>query len=510
MKMTDERKNGREAQISNIRAAVNIAETVRSTLGPAGMDKMLVDEQGHTIVTNDGVTILRELDTAHPGAKMMVGISQTQEQVCKDGTTSVVVLGGQMLALSEGLLLRGIHPQTIVRAYNRASVIALEGVEAQRLTASKSAGDELAVAKTALRGKATESHLEDAASLCVEVSTAVEGDLDRVRIITQAGGSMKDSYWNAGLILSKDFADPTVADDKAFKDARILLLDGGLEGFDFSDVQMQVTDPAQLQQIKDEEFQMLGHAAQEISNRCDVLFVRDGVHEAVVKYLSAKGVAVVSRLQQSDMDALTRITGASCYHRFTDAEENQLTVMGSVIKRERIGDLDYVSVMVPDATVVTMVVRGATRQTLDEYERAFDDALGVVCLYMGDTGDGVLAGGGAALSKASVAVRKHAQDQSGLSARERMCLEAYADSLEIVPAAIANNAGMDPLDVVMELRSCPHHHGLYIDDDGVGSVCDTFEQGVVEPTQLIRQIIASATEVATAILRIDDIVARKG
>ena len=503
--MTEERKNGREAQISNIRAAVNIAETVRSTLGPAGMDKMLVDEQGHTIVTNDGVTILRELDTAHPGAKMMVGISQTQEQVCKDGTTSVVVLGGQMLALSEGLLLRGIHPQTIVRAYNRASVIALNGVDAQRTT-----GDELAVAKTALRGKATESHLDDAASLCVDVAKAVEGDLDRVRVITQAGGSMKDSYWDAGLILSKDFADPMVGDRRDFKDSRILLLDGGLEGFDLSEVQMQVTDPAQLQQIKDQEFQMLGHAAQEISDMCDVLFVRDGVHEAVVKYLSAKGVAVVSRLQQSDMDALTRITGASCYHRFTDVEESeQLKVEDSVIKRERIGDLDYVSVIVPNATVVTMVVRGATRQTLDEYERAFDDALGVVCLYMSDEGDGVLAGGGASLSKASVAVRRHAQDESGLSARERMCLEAYADSLEIIPAAIANNAGMDPLDVVMELRSCPFHHGLYIDGDGVGSVCDTFEKGVVEPTQLVRQIITSATEVATAILRIDDIVARR-
>ena len=504
--MTDERKNGREAQISNIRAAVNIAETVRSTLGPAGMDKMLVDEEGHTIVTNDGVTILRELDTAHPGAKMMVGISQTQEQVCKDGTTSVVVLGGQMLALSEGLLLRGIHPQTIVRAYHRASAIAMEGVEAQR-----TAGDELAVAKTALRGKATESHLDDAASLCVDVAKAVEGDLDRVRIITQAGGSMKDSYWDEGLILSKDFADPTVGDKKAYKDVRILLLDGGLEGFDLSEVQMQVSDPAQLQQIKDEEFQMLGHAAQEISNLCDVLFVRDGVHEAVVKYLSAKCVAVVSRLQQSDMDALTRITGAPCYHRFTEVNDSeQLKVQGSIIKRERIGDLDYVSVIVPNASVVTMVVRGATRQTLDEYERAFDDALGVVCLYMSDEGDGVLAGGGAALSKASVAVRKHAQDQSGLSARERMCLEAYADSLEIIPAAIANNAGMDPLDVVMELRSCPSNHGLYINDEGVGSVCNTFKEGVVEPTQLIRQIITSATEVATAILRIDDIVARRG
>ena len=395
---------------------------------------------------------------------MMVGISQTQEQVCKDGTTSVVVLGGQMLALSEGLLLRGIHPQTIVRAYNRASVIALEGVEGQTNT-----GNESAVAKTALRGKATESHLEDAASLCVDVAKAVEGDLDRVRIITQAGGSMKDSYWNEGLVLSKDFAYPM---DNDFKDARILLLDGGLEGFDLSEVQMQVTDPAQLQQIKEQEMQMLGHSAQEISNMCDILLVRDGVHEAVVN-------------------------------------EDKLKVKDSVIKKERIGDLDYVSVIVPKSSVVTMVVRGATRQTLDEYERAFDDALGVVCLYMSDEGDGVLAGGGAALSKASVAVRKHAQEQSGLNARERMCLEAYADSLEIVPAAIANNAGMDPLDVVMELRSCPSNHGLYIDDEGIGSVCNTFEHGVVEPTQLIRQIITSATEVATAILRIDDIVARR-
>ena len=272
-----------------------------------------------------------------------------------------------MLALSEGLLLRGIHPQTIVRAYNRASAIAMEGIEGQILD-----GDCLEVAKTALRGKATESHLDDAASLCVDVAEAVEGDLDRVRVITQAGGSMKDSYWDAGLVLSKDFAVPM---DKEFKNARILLIDGGLEGFDLSEVQMQVNDPAQLQQIKDQEMQMLGHAAQEISEICDVLLVRDGVHEAVVKYLAAKDIGVVSRLQQSDMDALTRITGLPCYHRFTDANEEDLEVKDSLIKKERIGDLDYVSVIVPNSTVVTMIVRGATRQTLDEYERAFDDAL---------------------------------------------------------------------------------------------------------------------------------------
>lgn len=500
--MTDERKNGREAQISNIRAAVNIAETVRSTLGPAGMDKMLVDEQGHTIVTNDGVTILRELDTAHPGAKMMVGISQTQEQVCKDGTTSVVVLGGQMLALSEGLLLRGIHPQTIVRAFNRASKIALDGMEEDAIQ-----GQPHAIAKTALRGKAAESDLQGAADLCVEVAKAIDGDMDRLRIITQAGGSMWDSYYDKGLVLSKDFAIPT---DTIFADARVLLLDGGLEGFDLSEVQMQVSDPAQLQQIEEQQMQMLGHAAQEISTMCDVLLVRDGVHEAVVKYLDAKGVGVVSRLQQSDMNALTRITGLPCFHRFTDVGDKDLKVHGSAIKKERIGDLDYVSVTVPESTVVTMVVRGATRQTLDEYERAFDDALGVVCLHLEDEGDGAFAGGGAALSRASTVVRNYAQNESGLSARERMCLEAYADSLEIIPAAIAANAGMDPLDVVMELRSCPPRWGLYIDDEGVGKVCKTSDYDVMEPAKLIRQIITSATEVATAILRIDDIVARKG
>jgi len=499
--MTEERKTGREAQLSNIRAAVNVAETVRSTLGPAGMDKCLVNETGDTIITNDGVTILRELDAVHPGAKMMVEASKTQEAECKDGTTSVVVLAGQLLALSEGLLMRGIHPRTIVRAFNEACAIALDN-----LPEGDSEIDPHDVARTALRGKAAESHLEKASSLCQEVVYSVRGDLDNIRVLSQSGGSIDDSYIHSGLVLSKGFSTDVEHDTEG----RILMLDGGLDGFNMQDVQMQFTDPTQIQAIQQQELTMLSAAAQRIVDLgVGILFVRDGVHEAIVKYLSSQKIAVVSRLQDSDMTALSHITGHPVYHRLidvTDAYQN--TEHKSVVDSQRIGDLDYVTVSVPSSTVVTLVVRGATRQTLDEYERAFDDAIGVTALYHNNMA--ALPGGGASLSKSAIGVRNYATGESGLSARERMCLEAYADSLEIIPAAIAANAGMDPLDVVMELRSCPDSYGLYIDDNGIGSVCDTGERAIWEPRELVKQVITSATEVATAVLRIDDIIARKG
>lgn len=499
--MTEERKTGREAQMSNIRAAVQVAETVRSTLGPAGMDKMLVDERGETIVTNDGITILRELDTAHPGAQMMVQASQTQDETCKDGTTSVVVLAGQMLALSEGLLMRGIHPQTIVRAFTKASTIALENMP----NAETSIGIE-GVAATALRGKASEVSLDYASSLVEKAAKLAKGNLDRIRTLTQAGGSMKDSYIHQGLVLNKTFVNPNYTG--VVGNPRILLLDGGLDGFNYEDVQMQISDPAQLEQIRQQEMQILSNISQAITEIADIVIVRDAIHEAVAKYLDVKNVGVVSRVQQSDMDAIARITGIPIYHRITEVPEGyDMTIYGS-IQSIRIGDLDYVSVETEKSDTITMIVRGATRQTLDEYERAFDDALGVACLYMNDKR--LYPGGGAVLSKLSMIVRNHATHETNLTARERMCMEAYADSLEIIPAAIASNAGMDPLDVVMELRSVPDDYGLFIDFKGEGEICQTGKAGVWEPAALVEQIINSATEVACSILRIDDIIARRG
>ncbi len=496
--MTEERKTGREAQMSNIRAAVQVAETVRSTLGPAGMDKMLVDERGETIVTNDGITILRELSTGHPGAQMMVQASQTQEEVCKDGTTSVVVLAGQMLALSEGLLMRGIHPQTIVRAFHKASRLVLNDMPNWEIKVEK-----VSVAATALRGKASESALGFAAQLCSHAATRANGDADRIRTLTQAGGDMSDSYIHNGLVLNKTFTNP---DHEGKNNPRLLMIDGGVDGFNYEDVQMQISDPAQLAQIREQEMQILGEVAHSIGEVCDVLIVRDGVHEAVAKYLDANGIGVVSRVQQSDIDAISRITGVPIHHRITDVDDVH-TIDGS-IKPIRIGDLDYVSVEAKKSDTITMIVRGATRQTLDEYERAFDDAVGVVCLYMKD--DRLYPGGGAVLSKLAMKVRNYATHESNLTARERMCMEAYADSLEIIPAAIASNAGMDPLDVVMELRSAPSEFGIFIDFAGEGHVCNTKDESIWEPAALVEQIIKSATEVACSILRIDDIIARRG
>ena len=497
--MTEERKTGREAQMSNIRAAVQVAETVRSTLGPAGMDKMLVDERGESIVTNDGITILRELETAHPGAQMMVQASQTQEEVCKDGTTSVVVLAGQMLALSEGLLMRGIHPQTIVRAYNKASKIALGDMPLPETNI----GVEM-VAATALRGKASESSLGFAAQLVENAALTVDGNLDRVRTLTQAGGDMSDSYIHSGLVLNKTFANPDFAGKE---NPRVLMLDGGLDGFNYEDVQMQINDPAQLEAIRHQEMEILSNISKAIAEMTDILIVRDGVHEAVAKYLDAQNIGVVSRVQQSDIDSIARITGVPIYHRITDVPEEDTRIEGS-IKPIRIGDLDYVSVEAKESDTITMIVRGATRQTLDEYERAFDDALGVACLYLNDKR--LYPGGGAVLSKLAMAVRNHATHERQSSARERMCMEAFADALEIIPAAIASNAGMDALDVVMELRSVTSNMGLYIDFTGQGSIVDMREHNVWEPAALVEQIIKSATEVACSILRIDDIIARRG
>lgn len=499
--MTEERKTGREAQMSNIRAAVQVAETVRSTLGPAGMDKMLVDERGETIVTNDGITILRELETAHPGAQMMVQASQTQEEVCKDGTTSVVVLAGQMLALSEGLLMRGIHPQTIVRAFNKASKIALENMP---LPVTNIGVD--SVAATALRGKASESALGFAAQLVESAALTVNGNLDRVRTLTQAGGDMSDSYIHNGLVLSKTFTNP---DFTGKENPRILLLDGGLDGFNYEDVQMQISDPAQLDAIRQQEMQILSNVSKVISEMCDILIVRDGVHEAVAKYLDAQNIGVVSRVQQSDIDGIARITGVPIQHRITDITDGYEARIEGSIKSIRIGDLDYVSVETKESDTITMIVRGATRQTLDEYERAFDDALGVVSLYLND--GRLYPGGGAILSQLSMSIRRHSTHERQSSARERMCMEAFADALEIIPAAIASNAGMDALDVVMELRSVADstNMGLYIDFAGEGSVADMVKHNVWEPAALVEQIIKSATEVACSILRIDDIIARR-
>jgi len=494
-----EAPKGREAQISNIRAAIGIADAVRSTLGPGGFDKMLYNEALGTLITNDGVSILRDIDIEHPGAEMMADVAKTQEATCKDGTTSVVVLAGQLLQVSEILLTRGVHPSDIIRAYQEAGQLALSDLGDDHWLTDIDVVD---IAKTALRGKAAESDLDRVATLCVEAAEKAGGNLDRIRVVTQTGGSLSDSAVHPGIILNKAFSSDETPKSV---DGPVLLLNGGLDGFDYSQVQMQVNDVQQMHAIQQQEHEILSEAAAMVAGASEggCVFVRDRVHESVSHYLQQQGIPLVTSLQPSDMEAISRLTGAPIYHRPQDVKEQPPS---AVIEECNIGDLRYVTVD-GEGEAVTLLIRGATRQTLDEFERAFDDAVGVTCLYMNDSR--AVPGGGAAYSHLGRLVRKKAQDSRGLSARERMAIEAFADGLEVIPATIASNAGMDALDVVMELRSISDpRKGLYINGATRG-IEDMVDVGVIEPLALVEQVISSAVEVTLAILRIDDIIGRR-
>lgn len=499
--MTERREapKGREAQMSNIRAAIGIADAIRTTLGPAGFDKMLVNEGLGTLVTNDGVSILREMDIEHPGAQMMAEVAKTQEATCKDGTTSVVVLAGQLLAVSEVLLTRGVHPSDVIRAYQEAGQLVLSDLGDDHWLTDVSIED---IAKTALRGKAAESDLDRAAGLCVEAAEKAGGNLDRIRVVTQTGGALTDSSVHPGIILNKSF----VSEDGPRRiEGPVLLLNGGLDGFDYSQVQMQVSDVQQMHALQQQEHQILSEAAALVAGAAGggAVFVRDRVHEAVSHYLQQQGIPLITSLQVSDMEALSRLTGSPIHHRITDVVD---TPESAVIEERAIGDLRYVTVD-GEGEAVTLLIRGATRQTIDEFERAFDDAVGVTCLYYND--NRAVPGGGAAYSHLARLVRKRAQETVGLSARERMAIEAFADGLEVIPATIATNAGMDALDVVMELRSLTDpQRGLYINGATRG-IENMVSKGVVEPLALVEQVISSALEVTIAILRIDDIMGRR-
>jgi len=499
--MTERREapKGREAQMSNIRAAIGIADAIRTTLGPAGFDKMLVNEGLGTLVTNDGVSILREMDIEHPGAQMMAEVAKTQEATCKDGTTSVVVLAGQLLAVSEVLLTRGVHPSDVIRAYQEAGQLVLSDLGDDHWLTDVSIED---IAKTALRGKAAESDLDRAAGLCVEAAEKAGGNLDRIRVVTQTGGALTDSSVHPGIILNKSF----VSEDGPRRiEGPVLLLNGGLDGFDYSQVQMQVNDVQQMHALQQQEHQILSEAAALVAGAAEggAVFVRDRVHEAVSHYLQQQGIPLITSLQVSDMEALSRLTGSPIHHRITDVID---TPESAVIEERAIGDLRYVTVD-GEGEAVTLLIRGATRQTIDEFERAFDDAVGVTCLYYNDSR--AVPGGGAAYSHLARLVRRRAQETVGLSARERMAIEAFADGLEVIPATIATNAGMDALDVVMELRSLTDlQRGLYINGATRG-IENMVSKGVVEPLALVEQVISSALEVTIAILRIDDIMGRR-
>ena len=500
--MVNEGEGKKNAQTHNIRAARQIVDTVKTTLGPMGMDKMLVDGGGNVIVTNDGATILRELDVAHPGGKMIVEVAKMQESLCYDGTTSTVVLAGQLLANSEMLFEKGLHPNVICRGYHEASQVATEYLK--ELTTK---ADPLAVARTAITGKTLETSLDKVSLLCVHAVKAA-GNADNVRVLPLPGGSIDDSHLFNGVVLNKDIVGGS-EEGWSLDDGRFALLNTGLE-IEKNDDNVQVQLDAQsYQSFKDSGKNDLLTRAQAIVEKMGmnggVLFVRDGVAESVSAYLRKNSIEIVQRLPESSMKALQNALGVEIFHQ----PESIKSSGGLIIGTEKHNDVNYLFVpsLSPEdcAGESTLILRGATTTTLDEVERGFDDALGVVSLVLNN--GGAVYGGGSAY----VAMASHLRTRAAsIGGRAQMAIEAFADALESISATIAENAGYDPLDTVLAMRHAVLNGSTSMGPDvNNGGITCMSEQGVVEPAELVRQAVLSATEVTNAILRIDDIIGRR-
>lgn len=497
--MTEIESTKSKAQIHNIRAAKTVADTVKSTLGPMGMDKLMVDGGGGVIVTNDGATILRELDVSHPGGKMIVEVAKTQENLCYDGTTSTVILAGQLLGNSETLFEKGLHPNVICRGYHEASQMAVEYLQRHVSLTSDKRDILVSVAKTAITGKALENSLDAVAELCV---SAVEkaGDAESVKVVSFPGGSLDDSYLYEGSIVNKDYV---LEGDDAY--SNVVLLNTGLENEKSEDnVQVQL-DAQSFQSYKSSGKANLISTAKllvKVLPAGGIVFVRDAVNDHVCAHLKKHNIMVARRVPESTLRSLSKVTGATIYQTPEEVEE----ATECTVERQRHNDVWYLFVQGDvKSDEATLVLRGATSHTLEEVERGFDDALGVVSLVL-KNGHFVV-GGGNAYARMSSHLRQHAAQIGG---RAQMAIEAFADALECIPATIAENAGHDPLDTILAIRHEILQGNREIGPDvHNGGVCNMMELGVFEPTELVRQAVLSASEVTNSILRIDDIIARR-
>ncbi len=504
-----QRTVGRDAQRNNIMAAKAVAETVRTTLGPKGMDKMLVDSLGDIVVTNDGVTILNEMQIEHPAAKMIVEVAKTQENEVGDGTTTAVVIAGELLKNAEKLLEDNIHPTIIAKGYKLAADKAQEILKKIAGNVSKDDKDILKkIAITAMTGKGADSAKELLADLVVDAVTQVIDDdnidIEDVKIEKKVGGGVEDSELIKGIVLDKEKVHSAMP--KIVKNAKIALLDCAVEIKNpETDTKIQISDPMQLQGFLDQEAKMIrGMVDKIIKSKCNVVICQKGIDDIAQHYLAKAGIYAVRRVKKSDMDKLARATNGKAVSNLDDLNENDLGNAGTV-EEIKVGDEYFTYVKdCKNAKSVTLLVRGGTEHVVAEIERAVKDAIGDVTasLKIGK----IVAGAGAVEIEVAKQLRDYATKLSG---KEQLAVLAFADSLEIIPRTLAENSGIDPIDMLTDLKAS--HNGVDGKWNGIdvfrGKVVDAWEMGVIEPLKIKTQAIKSASEVAELILRIDDVIA---
>jgi len=507
-----QRTTGKDAQRNNIAAAKAVAETVRTTLGPKGMDKMLVDSLGDVVVTNDGVTILEEMSIEHPAAKMIVEVAKTQENEVGDGTTTAVVLTGELLKNAEILLDKKIHPTLITKGYRMASEKAQEILN--NIAENISKGDDKIlknIAITAMTGKGAESSKEHLADIAVKAVKQIEDnfsiDTDNIKIEKKTGDSIKNTELIQGIVLDKEKVHPDMPN--SLRNAKVLLLDLALEiKSTETDAKIQLTDPNQLQSFVEQEERIIKSMIDKVlKTKANFVVCQKGIDDLAQYYLAKNNIYAIRRVKKSDMEKLAKATKAKIISNLNEISESDLGSAG-LIESKKVGDEEMTYVReCKNAKAVTILIRGGTNHVVDETERAMKDAIGDIAAALKE--NKVVAGAGSVEIEIAKELKKFSTTLSG---REQLAVSAFADALEIIPITLAENAGLDPIEVITDLKA------KHDSEDGkwfgidifTGKVIDAWNLGIIEPLKIKTQALKSASEVAELILRIDDVIASSG
>ena len=509
------RSRGKEAQRNNIMAARVVGEVLKTTLGPRGMDKMLVDSLGDITITNDGAAILNEIDVEHPAAKMMVEIAKTQDDMVGDGTTTTVVLASELLKKAEELLDQNIHPTVLVSGYRKAAQKAIEIIG--KVAVPVDIEDKktlLKVALTSMSSKAVGAAREHLAQIAIDAVKQIAekrgdkmiADIDNIQLVKKTGKSLLETQLIRGIIVDKEVVHPGMPKKK--ENAKIALLDSALE-IEKTEIsaEIRIRDPSQMKAFLDQETNMMAEMVQKIkASKADVVFCQKGIDDMVQHFLAKEGIIAARRVKESDMEKLSRATGAKIVSDLEDLKANDLGMAG-IVEERRIGDDKMIFVeKCKDPHSVAILIRAGLERMVDEAERAMTDALSVVSDVIEN--NKIVAGGGAVEIEVAKELRRYATKVGG---REQLAVEAFADAVEVIPRTLAENAGLEPIDVLVDLRSAHEKEdGKYIGIDVfTGKTQNSLDNGVIEPISVKEQAVKSASESAAMILRIDDVITAK-
>lgn len=513
LKAGSERTKGRDAQVANINAAKAVGAAVRTTLGPKGMDKLLVDSLGDVVITNDGVTILKEMDIDSPAAKMMVEVAKTVDDVAGDGTTSSVVIGAELLKKAEELLELGLHPTVITLGYLLAAEKAKKVLdEIGKGIDIEDVGELKKIAETAITGKAADASRDFLADIAINADKAVAEevskgkivvDVDNINVEKKVGGRISEAELVQGMAIDKEIVHPGMP--TKIEDAKIALINASLEVKKTeigAEIKIQSSD--QLKSFLAEEERMLHQMAERIKESgANVVICQKGIDDMVQHYLAKEGIAAVRRAKKSDMEKLELATGGKVVNAVDVLTGADLGYAGLVEERKISGSKMLFIEQCKNPHAVSIVVRGGTEQVVDEVDRSLNDTLRVVGCIIED--GKAVAGGGAVETELALRVREYS---ASLKGREQLAVEKFAEALEIIPRTLAENSGLDPIDKLVELKAA-HERGEKTAglDVYTGEVVDMWQRGVIEPLRLKKQVMDSAVEAAVMILKIDDVIA---